>query len=48
MLLEHLFCKVQYMFVSLWQAGYKHIFAYVYEILYYKIVVIHKNVFVVF
>lgn len=48
MLLEHLFCKAQYIFVSLWQAGYKHMLPCVYEFLYYKIVLIHKNVLVIF
>lgn len=48
MLLEHIFCKMQYMFVSFCQAGYKHMFPCTYEVLYYKIVLILKKVFVIF
>lgn len=48
MLLKSLFCTAQYMVVSLWQTGYKHMLPCIYEGLYYKPVLIHENVLVIF
>lgn len=48
MLLKCLFCMAQYMVVSLWQTGYKHRHPRIYDALYYKPVLIHENVRVIF
>lgn len=48
MLLKGLFCMAQCMVGSIWQTDYQHMLPCICDSLYYKPVLIHENVLVIF